>query len=252
MGKAIRVKTNPQFCDLPFFQLIEQDERLAEIRRSYAAVSAEKRREAADWAYHASSAADMLNRTLAHIGQESPLAGGWPSGIEALAIDPTFAPALLTVGSMECQLGRKDEAMRLFETLLKLPKDTEDLEVILDKAGICLLDQDHYDIARSLYNKGCEVFPDSTLLLGGLGYSLANLGQTDQAVTIQRRVVSLDPENPELLNDLGWALVETGQYEEAEQVLQKAVDLAPPEYDRPQNNLEEVWRRKQSGGHRAR
>jgi Flp pilus assembly protein TadD len=57
-------------------------------------------------------------------------------------------------------------------------------------------------------------------------------------VTIQRRALALAPNNPELLNDLGWALTENGEFEEAEQVLRQAVALAPPDYDRPRNNLE--------------
>ena len=41
---------------------------------------------------------------------------------------------MLTVGSMEYQLGRREEATRLFHGLLKLPIDTPELEVIVDKA----------------------------------------------------------------------------------------------------------------------
>jgi tetratricopeptide (TPR) repeat protein len=241
-------KTRPDFRDLPFSQLVQRDERLAEIHRAYASRTAKERRDAADWAYHASSATDIFNRSLARLSQESPFAEGWPTGIEALAIDPTFAPALLTVGSVECQLGRKSETLALFETLLRLPEDTPDLEEILDRAGTCLIEEAHFEAARSFLEGACAMFPKSTLLLGGLSYSLAKLGRHDQTAAILRRAVAVDPDNPELLNDLGWALAENGQYGEAERLLQQAVDLAPPEYDRPQNNLEEVRRRKESGG----
>ncbi len=246
MRNKSRPETNPNFRDWPFSQLIERDEGLADLRRSYAARSAEERRKAADWAYHESSATDIVNRTLARGGEESPLAVQWPPGYEALAIDPTYAPALLTVGSIEFQLKRKSEALALFDALLALPKDTDELEEIIDQAGTFLLDGKHVDEARLLFEKACGVFPESTLLLGGWGYSLAKLGQHVQAVTIQKRAVALDPDNSELLNDLGWALAENRQFEEAEQVLQKAVDLASPEYDRPLNSLRELRRRKQS------
>ncbi|MBI2925073.1 MAG: tetratricopeptide repeat protein [Verrucomicrobia bacterium] len=241
----------PDFRDLPFAQLIEQDERLAELRQAYTRRTAEERRKAADWAYHASSANDLFNRALASGGRKSPFPQDWPPGIEALAIDPTFAPALLTVGSLEHQLGRKDEARVMFLTLLKLAKDTPDLEVIIDKAGAFLLEADDFDEARQLYEAACAAFPVSTRLLGGLGYSLAKLGRREEAVAIQRRALALDRDNPDLLNDLGWALTENSQYEEAERVLQRAVTLAPAEDDWPRNNLEEVRRLKKSASPRA-
>jgi Flp pilus assembly protein TadD len=130
--------------------------------------------------------------------------------------------------------------------LLKLAKDTPDLEEIIDKAGTFLLDADDFGGAHELYAAACAAFPASTRLLGGLGYSLAKLGRRVEAVTIQRRALALAPDNPELLNDLRWALAENGEFEEAEQVLRQAVALAPPDYDRPRNNLEEVRRLKNS------
>ncbi len=244
MKRICRAKARPDFRDLPFSQVIERDERLIQLRQSYAGYTAKKRREAADWAYHASSANELFNRALARAGQKSPFSEDWPPGIEALAIDPTFAPALLTVGSMEYQLGRKDEARMLFQSLLKLAKDTPDLEEIIDKAGTFLLDEEDFDEAYDLYGRACAAVPESTRLLGALGYTLAKLKRHAEAVAIQRRAVALNPDNPELLNDLGWALTENGHYEEAEQVLQQAVALAPPDYDRPRNNLEEVRRLK--------
>ncbi len=246
MKRARRANTRPSFYNLPFSELIERDERLAQVRQSYARSTAKERRDAADWAYHASSASDLFNRALARMGQESPFPEDWPPGVEALAIDPTFAPALLTVGSMEYQLGRKDAARVLFHSLLTLAKDTPDLEEIIDKAGTCLLDEKDFREAHKLYEAACATFPKSTRLLGGLGYTLAKLGRHAEAVEIQRRALALDPDDSELLNDLGWTLTEHGQYHEAEQVLQKAVALAPPDYDLPRKNLVEMRRRKAS------
>ena len=242
MKRARRAKTRLDFRDLPFSQLIERDEQLAQLRQSYVRYAAKERREAADWAYNASCANDMFNRALARAGQESPFSEDWPPGIAALAIDPTYAPALLTVGSMEYQLGREDEAKVLFQSLLKLAKDTSDLEEIIDKAATFLLDEKDFDEAHELYAAACAVFPESVLLLGGLAYSLAKLKRYDKSVAIQRRALALAPDNPELLNDLGWSLVENRQFEEAEQVLQRAAALALPDYDLPKNNLAEVRR----------
>jgi tetratricopeptide (TPR) repeat protein len=58
-----------------------------------------------------------------------------------------YAPAILTVGSIEYQLGRVEEAMELFMTLTTLPKDEKDLSTIIDKAGDFLIDQGNYENA---------------------------------------------------------------------------------------------------------
>lgn len=59
----------------------------------------------------------------------------WHDAVAPLAIDPEYAPAMLTVASLEYQYGRVDEAMVLFLELTKLSADTEDLPEIIDKAG---------------------------------------------------------------------------------------------------------------------
>ena len=236
------------FKEVPFSELIERDQRLAKLRREHANETAEERRAAADWAYHATSASHLFNQLLSLAGQESPFPEQWPDGIAALAIDPTYAPAMLTVGSMEYQLGRIDEAVALFQGLVRLPADTEDLEVIIDKAGDFLLDQENFERASELYAAASARFPASTRLLGGVGYCLAKLNRFEESIAVQRRALAVDPDNYRLLNDLGWALTESGQYQEAEAVLQKAADRSPPDYDLARNNLNEARRLKRAAG----
>ena len=72
-------------------------------------------------------------------------------GFLALAIDPLFAPALLTVGSLEYQHGSFKEAMELLLKLTNLPENEEDLHEIIDKAGNFLLD--HQDFKNALEGK---------------------------------------------------------------------------------------------------
>jgi len=88
------------------------------------------------------------------ISQISPLYDDdnspWPGEVMALAIDPTYAPAILTVGSYEYIYGRKDEAMIHFMSLTKLPEDTEDLAVIIDKAGDFLIENEDIENATKL------------------------------------------------------------------------------------------------------
>jgi tetratricopeptide (TPR) repeat protein len=241
-------RTNQQraisFRELPFSELIKRDQQLADLRREYAQCTVEERRVAAEWAYDESIATHLFNQGLVLAGQKSSFQESWPEGIAALAIDPTYAPAMLTVGSMEYQLGRREEAAALFYGLLKLPTDTPELEVIIDKAGDYLLSEKDYDRAAGLYTAAAALFPASTAIPGGLGYCLGKLKRMDESVAVHRRALALDPNNYVLLNDLGWALTESGQFAEAEALLEKAMDLAPPGDDLARNNLENARRRK--------
>jgi hypothetical protein len=58
------------------------------------------------------------------------------SSLEALL---TYAPAILSLGSVEYQLDRRNDGRRLLLALLDLPVDTQDLAEIIDKAGDFLI-----------------------------------------------------------------------------------------------------------------
>ena len=92
---------------MPFSRLIEEVEEIAELRWEYAAKSEKDRRVAADVQYHSSIATSLFNELVPGHEDES---SRWPGELLALAIDPTYAPAILTVGSYEYIYGRKDEA----------------------------------------------------------------------------------------------------------------------------------------------
>jgi tetratricopeptide (TPR) repeat protein len=235
-----------------FSELVQKDQRLAALRQLYAHKTAEERRAAADWAYHAACATGFFDRAMARLGEGPSSPPTWPPGVEALAIDPAFAPALLTVGSIEHQCGRQAEARVLFHALLKLPPAEPDLEAILDKAGEFWLDEGEFEEARDFYDQACRIFTKNTELLDGLGCSLAKLGRLDEAVAVQSQALALDPRNPHLLSDLGWALTENRQFEEAETVLKEAVRVAPADYSRPQANLAELRRRRDAAKRQAR
>src|SRR5258707_4251991 len=57
----------------------------------------------------------------------------------SLEFMPTYAPALLSLGTAEYQLGRRAEGWNLFMKVFELPNDTKDLCVIIDKAGDFLI-----------------------------------------------------------------------------------------------------------------
>ena len=149
-------------------------------------------------------------------------------------------PVMLTVGSLEYQYGRVEEAMALFLKLTTLPADTEDLQEIIDKAGDFLINQSDYVNAGQLYAAAVRAHPQVALYHVGLGYCAAEGGRMEESVAHHRRADDFEPNSYLHLNDLGYSLLEAGQYDEAEKVLQRAIQLAPPDYDLAQGNLEHL------------
>ena len=226
-----------KFENVSFSVLVKDDRDLAALRSEYASIPARERRMAADWEYHSQMASALFNDSMARAGKEGLGKSFWPSGVVALAIDPLYAPAILTVGSIEYQLGRVEEAMKLFITLSTLPKDEEDLSIIIDKAGDFLIDQDDCENAFALYSVAEKAYPHETVYLNGSGYCLGKLGRYEDSVKKHRRADALEPNNYKHLNDLGYSLFEVGKLDEAEELLQRSVSLSPPDYEFSRNNL---------------
>jgi tetratricopeptide (TPR) repeat protein len=199
---------------------------------------------AAQWEYDSSMASDLFSMALLKSGAQTLPQPKWPPGFLALAIDPLFAPALLTVGSLEYQHGFVKEAMELFLTLTKLPNNEEDLAKIIDKAGNFLLDHDDYKNALELYLSAERADPTQALYYIGSGYCFYKLGNIEEAIRKERRAVELEPDNYLHLNDLGYSLLKAGLLEEAETILKKSISLAPSEYEFARNNLELLYERK--------
>jgi len=223
---------------ISFSTLVENYSELAELRREYASRSAKERRNAADWHYHSQMANEIFNNAMLLSGKDGLGKSSWPTGFIALAIDPLYAPAILTVGSIEYQLGRIGEAMELFKGLAKLPEDEEDLHIIIDEAGDFLIGREDYENALVLYSVAEKACPRKAVYPAGAGYCLGKLGRYEEAIEKCRHVNVLEPDNYKHLNDLGYSLLEFGKLDEAEEVLKRAVSLAPAEYEFPRNNLE--------------
>ncbi len=229
------------FKDISFSRLLELSDELSSLREEYADKSAEERRAAADYRYHSSIAESMMSTfdPLFERPDEQ-----WPGEVEALAIDPTYAPAILTVGSYEYLFGRKEEGMALFLSLTRLPENTEELAVIINKAGEFLFKNGDIENATRLYETATIKYPEEADFHDSLSYCYAVLGELEKAIEKARLAVGLDPDNYYYLTDLGWGLMQTGEFEEAESILKKAVKLSPPEYPVARRYLKQLRRQK--------
>ena len=81
-----------------FAELLSRDPELSAVRVEYARKPEAERRAAAEWAYDEGLANSLFGAALARLESKPAPAPRWPPGFAALAIDPEFAPALLTVG----------------------------------------------------------------------------------------------------------------------------------------------------------
>ena len=152
------------FGDHSFRWLLEHDGRLRALRSQYEKVSTQERRMAADMEYHSVPGVQLFRQWTEEPAPTNEL----PGEVVALAIDPCYAPALLTVGTHEILLGREEEGMQLLLSLVELPAVTEDLNIIIDKAGRFLLDRSEGAGALTLYSKAAEKYPKEQMFQAGL------------------------------------------------------------------------------------
>ncbi len=233
----------PNLKTLPFEVLVATHPRLIEARADGARQPPAKRRMSAEFVYGAAMADNLFDRVAAISGDVLRQDGGLESGLLALAIDPFYAPALLTVGSVVHQYGRVDEAMEHFMKLTSLSESEPELDEIIEQAGTFLLDQEDDDNAERLYRSAVNAFPRVATYWDGLAYCLSQRGQFDESIRAYEKAVDLGGRDAEIMNDLGWSLVLAGRYDEARTILEEAVSLSSPEYDLPRNNLKELDRR---------
>lgn len=155
----------------------------------------------------------------------------------ALIINPEYAPAMLSLGSIEYQRRRRANGKRLLFALLSLPEKTEDLYKIIDEAGSFLIDVNEYADGLELYRLAARRFPNIAEFQQGIGCCAGHEGFTDEALAASRRAIDLDPKNAAYVSDLGWTLLLAERYKEAEVMFQRALAMNSS-YERAQANLE--------------
>ena len=140
---------------------------------------------------------------------------------------PTYAPAILSMGSVEYQLGRIAEGRELFQSLLSLPRNTTDIRQIIDEAGTFLTRTKAYEDGMALYRAAVKRYPDVAALWEGLGYCASHAGLHEEAVPANQRALELEPENQKLVNDLGWTLFRADRFVQARETLERAFAMDP-------------------------
>lgn len=146
---------------------------------------------------------------------------------KALTLKPDYAPALLSMGSVEYQRKRRAAGRRLFLSLLALPKNTRDLAEIIDEAGSFLIGIEEYADGFEFYREAARRFSADAAFQQGIGCCAGHEGFIQEALAASRRAIELDPANAAYVSDLGWTLVLAKRYQQAEATLQRAVRMDP-------------------------
>jgi len=134
------------------------------------------------------------------------------------AVDMILAQAQL-LASMK----RYDEALAEYNRVISYDDDRE--EVMLGKAEL-LLRMGRLDDAVDLYRKAVDRWPDSSMSLNALGYTLAD--RTDrysEAAKLIKKALELDPDSAAIIDSYGWVLYRLGEYDKALAELMRAYEM---------------------------
>jgi len=119
-------------------------------------------------------------------------------------------------------LHRYEEGLNLYDKAIEYRPDNENL--ILGRAEL-LLQIGRLDEAIAEYRGAVKRWPDSSLTLNALGYTLADrTEQFGEAEKLIRKALEINPKSPAIIDSLGWVLYKLGQHAAGLVELQRAYD----------------------------
>ncbi|MFO7915375.1 MAG: tetratricopeptide repeat protein [Candidatus Krumholzibacteriales bacterium] len=150
----------------------------------------------------------------------------------ALNIDSEYAPAIMTMGSIEYQRQNFVRGKKLFLSLLSLlPRAADGGEVeladIIEEAGDFLIQSGYYLDGLELFRAALDRFPNRATCYLGISCCASHEGFLDEALEAAEKAYKLDPENQKCVNDFGWSLFEVGRLDEAGKMLSRSVEMDP-------------------------
>ena len=144
-------------------------------------------------------------------------------------INPNFAVDMLRArAQLLVTIDRDDEALELFDQVVAYRPDSEG--VLLGRAAL-LLRMGRTDDAITQYRRAVERWPESSMSLNALGYTLADLTEEyDEAEDLIEKALKIEPESAAIIDSWGWVLFRQGRSEEAIGYLEEAYEkLRDPE-----------------------
>jgi tetratricopeptide (TPR) repeat protein len=137
---------------------------------------------------------------------------------------PNFAvDMILAQAQLMSSLKMYDDALAQYDRVLSYDEDRED--VTLGKAEL-LLRMGRQQDAIDLYREAVDRWPDSSMSLNALGYTLADrTDEYSEAAKLIKKALKLDPESAAIIDSYGWVLFRQGEFEMALAELQRAWEM---------------------------
>ncbi len=147
--------------------------------------------------------------------------------------DPNNALYELSLGQMLSRFSRNEEAIKVFEGMVKHYGDNDDvLRYIRSSLSVTYVNMGNYAKGESELELLLENNPDEPGTNNDLGYLYADQGKNlEKAESMIRKALQDKPDEYAYLDSLGWVLFKQGKVKEALQSLMKAAELMKPERD---------------------
>ncbi len=144
--------------------------------------------------------------------------------------DPNNPGYDLGLGQMLTRFNRNDEAVKLFEGMLKRYGDNDQLlKYIRSSLSIAYVNMGNYAKGESELELFLETNPDDAGTNNDLGYLYADQGKNlEKAESMIRKALQEEPENYAYLDSMGWVLFKRGRVKEALETLTKAAERMRP------------------------
>lgn len=155
------------------------------------------------------------------------------AAVDELKDDFSHSPGELylksLIGALYYAAGQPDAAADWFYRLYGAMRG----EVAMDKdffvfVGGLLIESGRKPAAVSLLREGRQKFPDHSLILNNLAYTLAELDQDiDEAYRYARRALELEPDHPAYLDTMGWVYFRKAEFASALPYLKASLEQLP-------------------------
>jgi putative PEP-CTERM system TPR-repeat lipoprotein len=143
---------------------------------------------------------------------------------KAVAVQPTFFPAISNLSRLDLQEHKPEAAKQRFEKLLEKDKNNYGAMAAL---GELALMQKHPEEATAWFEKGSNANPDAVLPAVKLGTHYLHTNQAPKALALARKLLVANPTNADLLELQGQAQVATKDPSAALETYSKLVNVLP-------------------------
>jgi Flp pilus assembly protein TadD len=147
---------------------------------------------------------------------------------EAVALEPTYEPAIAGLGNVDLNLGRAKEASQMFQKALRLNPD--DVKAVTNY-GTALQSLGQIDAAKVQFQLAISLAPDNDDAYCDLGVLLFSTGDADAAVLQFDRAAKINPSDPTPLFDLAAIYQKSGRPDLAVPLYERVLQLSPSDPD---------------------